>query len=128
MTGRFSKAATKGPLFWTRRIMAPKVVETVEFDADIHPSRLGRLVKVRHRDEEGTLSAWSHGVCTWAETQWIEEEVPGGIRKVEIPTGGYQLQWGLFETVEMALQQKRSRQRVRPSCRTPVPIPPAEFP
>ena len=63
-----------------------------------------------------------------AETQWIEEEVPGGIRKVEIPTGGYQLQWGLFETVEMALQQKRSRQRVRPSCRTPVPIPPAEIP
>ena len=52
---------------------APKVVETVEFDADIHASRLGRLVKVRHRDEGGELSEWSHGVCTWAETQSIEK-------------------------------------------------------
>jgi hypothetical protein len=94
---------------------APKVVETVEFDADIHASRLGRLVKVRHRDEGGELSEWSHGVCTWAETQWIEETVPGGVRKVEIPTGGYQLQWGLFESVESALQQKRKRQKVSPA-------------
>ena len=94
---------------------APKVVETVEFDADIHASRLGRLVKVRHRDEGGELSGWSHGVCTWAETQWIEETVPGGVRKVEIPTGGYQLQWGLFESVESALQQKRKRQKVSPA-------------
>jgi hypothetical protein len=57
---------------------------------------------------------WKHGVACYAMTAWTMEDYEGdGVMvKVERPTGGYQLQWGLFERVEQARAQKRKRQQV----------------
>jgi hypothetical protein len=91
-------------------------LEEVEFDPDIHPSYVGRLVRVRDNAESD--AKWRHAVLCFAMTEWVIEEDPsrrGKRVKLEKPTGGYQLQWGLFERVEQARTQKRGQQSVRPS-------------
>lgn len=91
---------------------APEMVdEEIAFDPDIHKSHLGRLVKVR----ESTNHTWQHGVPCFAVTEWELEDYHGDGKmcKVEKPTGGYQLQWGLFERIEQAMSQKRSAKTVR---------------
>ena len=90
-------------------------LEEVEFDPDIHPSYVGRLVRVRDNAESD--AKWRHAVLCFAMTEWVIEEDPsrrGKRVKLEKPTGGYQLQWGLFERVEQARTQKRGQQSVRP--------------
>ena len=90
-------------------------LEEVEFDPDIHPSYVGRLVRVRDNTESD--AKWRHAVLCFAMTEWVIEEDPsrrGKRVKLEKPTGGYQLQWGLFERVEQARTQKRGQQSVRP--------------
>jgi hypothetical protein len=87
------------------------VDEEISFDPDIHASYLGRLLKVR----ETVNDEWRHGVPCFAETEWELEDYHGDGKmcKVEKPTGGYQLQWGLFERIEQAMNQKRSAKTVR---------------
>jgi hypothetical protein len=95
-------------------------LEEVEFDPDIHPSYVGRLVRVRDNAESD--AKWRHAVLCFAMTEWVIEEDPsrrGKRVKLEKPTGGYQLQWGLFERVEQARTQKRGQQSVRPSGEPP---------
>jgi hypothetical protein len=91
------------------------VDEEIAFDPDIHASYLGRLLKVR----ETVNDEWRHGVPCFAETEWELEDYHGNGKmcKVEKPTGGYQLQWGLFERIEQAMNQKRSAKTVRPRSR-----------
>ena len=83
----------------------------VPFDPDDTPSHVGRLVKVRHSASE----PWSHAVVCFAFTDWHLEDYHGDgvMRRVERPNGGYQLQWGMFERVELARKQKRKRSKVR---------------
>lgn len=101
--------------FWRGIVGAPAnemVDEEISFDPDIHASYLGRLLKVR----ETVNDEWRHGVPCFAETEWELEDYHGDGKmcKVEKPTGGYQLQWGLFERIEQAMNQKRSAKTVRP--------------
>jgi hypothetical protein len=101
--------------FWRGIVGAPAnemVDEEIAFDPDIHASYLGRLLKVR----ETVNDEWRHGVPCFAETEWELEDYHGDGKmcKVEKPTGGYQLQWGLFERIEQAMNQKRSAKTVRP--------------
>ena len=58
---------------------------------------------------------WQHGVPCFAVTEWELTDFHGNGKmcKVEKPTGGYQLQWGLFERIEQAMTQKRSAKTVR---------------
>lgn len=90
--------------------MTPPIVE-IPFDCDVTFSHLGRLVKVR---DDVNSDNWSHGVACFAHTEWKLEDYHGDgvLCKVEKPTGGYQLQWGLFERVEQARAQKRKRRNV----------------
>lgn len=101
--------------FWRGIVGAPAnemVDEEIAFDPDIHASYIGRLLKVR----ETVNDEWRHGVPCFAETEWELEDYHGDGKmcKVEKPTGGYQLQWGLFERIEQAMNQKRSAKTVRP--------------
>ena len=91
------------------------VDDEISFDPDIHTSYLGRLLKVR----ETVNDEWRHGVPCFAETEWELEDYHGNGKmcKVEKPTGGYQFQWGLFERIEQAMNQKRSAKSVRPCLR-----------
>jgi hypothetical protein len=97
------------------------VTEEIQFDPDVHPSYVGRLVKVRESLDD---PFWRHGVCCFAMTEWTMEDYHGDgkLVKVEKITGGYQLQWGLFERVEQAREQKRKQQKVRDAPPTPPPL------
>lgn len=107
------------------------VDEEISFDPDIHASYIGRLLKIR----ETVNDEWRHCVPCFAETKWELEDYhgTGKMCKVEKPTGGYQFQWGLFECIEQAINQKRSAKSVRPRLRrvrgrdttSPPAIPPA---
>ena len=80
---------------WSAPANEMGVDDEISFDPDIHASYLGRLLKVR----ETVNDEWRHGVPCFAETEWELEDYHGNGKmcKVEKPTGGYQLQWGLFE-------------------------------
>ena len=95
--------------------MSPPMRE-IHFDCDTVDSHVGRLVKVR---DDVNDDNWRHGVACFAHTEWVMEDYYGDgvLCKVEKPTGGYQLQWGLFERVEQARSQKRSRKKVSGTAR-----------
>ena len=113
----------RDPRSSTRRVAPPKAMATeeIQFDPDVHPSYVGRLVKVRESLDD---PFWRHGVCCFAMTEWTMEDYHGDgkLVKVEKITGGYQLQWGLFERVEQAREQKRKQQKVRDAPPTPTPL------
>lgn len=113
----------RDPRSSTRRVAPPTemATEEIQFDPDVHPSYVGRLVKVRESQDD---PHWRHGVCCFAMTEWAMEDYHGDgkLVKVEKITGGYQLQWGLFERVEQAREQKRKQQKVRDSPPTPTSL------
>ena len=113
----------RDPRSSTRRVAPPTemATEEIQFDPDVHPSYVGRLVKVRESLDD---PHWRHGVCCFAMTEWAMEDYHGDgkLVKVEKITGGYQLQWGLFERVEQAREQKRKQQKVRDSTPTPTSL------
>ena len=113
----------RDPRSSTRRVAPPTemATEEIQVDPDVHPSYVGRLVKVRESLDD---PHWRHGVCCFAMTEWAMEDYHGDgkLVKVEKITGGYQLQWGLFERVEQAREQKRKQQKVRDSPPTPTSL------